>query len=86
MNAGKLLFKKRMSISVFANDFFKKYTKMHNVTESMNFVSENWFRHSRQRFGLSVSYRIGELHTGVKKAQRSINNDDVKGGGSAGGE
>jgi hypothetical protein len=38
-------------------------------------------RRWRQRFGISVSYRIGELKASVKKAARSISNDDVKGGG-----
>jgi hypothetical protein len=35
------------------------------------------------RYGFSVSYRIGELKASVKKAARTINNDDVKGGGSS---
>ena len=35
-------------------------------------------------FGVSVSYRIGELKASVKKAARSISNDDVKGGGGGG--
>jgi hypothetical protein len=30
---------------------------------------------------MSISYRIGELKASVKKAARSISNDDVKGGG-----
>ena len=37
--------------------------------------------HRRQRFGVSVSYRIGELKASVKKAARTISNDDVKSGG-----
>lgn len=36
------------------------------------------------RFGLSVSYRIGELKASVKKAVRTITNDDVKSGGGSG--
>ena len=34
---------------------------------------------------MSISYRIGELKASVKKAARSINNDDVKGGSGEGG-
>lgn len=49
-----------------------------------NFWQENTYRYSRQRFGLSVSYRIGELQASVKKAARSIENDDVKGGEGGG--
>ena len=40
---------------------------------------------SRQGFGISVSYRIGELKASVKKAARTISNDDVKSGGSGSG-
>ena len=36
------------------------------------------FSYNPCRFGLSVSWRIGELSSGVKKAERSIENDDVK--------
>ena len=36
------------------------------------------------RFGVSISYRIGELKATVKKAARTISNDDVKSGESGG--
>jgi len=32
----------------------------------------------------SVSYRLGSLKASVKKAARTIENDDVKGGGNGG--
>ena len=34
---------------------------------------------------MSISYRIGELKASVKKAARTIENDDVKGGDGGGG-
>ena len=53
-----------------------------NTLEGVGFTQgELWSKYSRQRFGISVSYRIGELKASVKKAARSISNDDVKGGG-----
>lgn len=33
-------------------------------------------------YGLNISWRFGELKAQVKKAARSINNDDLKSGGS----
>lgn len=36
------------------------------------------------RYGVSVSFRIGKLTASVKKAARTITNDDVKGGGNNG--
>ena len=50
-----------------------------------NFWQESSYRYSRQRFGMSISYRIGELKASVKKAARTIENDDVKGGDGGGG-
>lgn len=38
-----------------------------------------------QSFGLSVSYRFGELKDQIKKVSKTIENDDVKGGGGQGG-
>ena len=40
----------------------------------------------RKALRVSVSYRIGELKASVKKAARSIENDDVKGGEGGGGQ
>ena len=44
----------------------------------------NMIRRTDPVIPLSISYRIGELSASVKKAERSISNDDVKGGGSGG--
>ena len=52
-----------------------------NSVEGAGFYQESNYRYSRMRYGISVSYRIGELKASVKKAARSIENDDVKGGG-----
>ena len=41
-------------------------------------------RYPSRRFGIGVSYRIGDLKAKVKKTARSIENDDVKGGGQEG--
>lgn len=54
--------------------------KNENTVNGDNFRQESNYRYSRQRFGVSVSYRIGELKASVKKAARTIENDDVKGG------
>ena len=52
-----------------------------STTEGSGFVRESNYKYSRQRFGVSVSYRIGELKASVKKAARTISHDDVKSGG-----
>lgn len=77
---------KRLTLSAFGYNFFQKYMDNKSTTEGDGFRSESNYRYSRMRYGMSISYRIGELKASVKKAARSISNDDVKsGGGGEGG-
>ena len=85
LNLNKSFLDRRLSISAFASNFFKKYRRSDSYTEGNGFRQDSWNRYSRQRFGISISYRIGELKASVKKAARTISNDDVKGGGSGSG-
>ena len=85
LNVTKQLLKKRLTLSVYANNFFKKYMDYDATTSSTSFMQRSWSRYVQQRFGLSVSFRIGELKASVKKAARTISNDDVKSGGQQGG-
>ena len=78
LSINKSFFDKRLSLSAFASNFLKKYMKNTDTLEGVGFMQENWSKYSRQRFGISISYRIGELKASVKKAARSISNDDVK--------
>lgn len=72
---------KRLNISLFASNLFNKYVTFHSETVTDTFRSwSNNQSHSR-RYGLSISWRFGELKAQVKKTARSINNDDVKAGG-----
>lgn len=85
LSVNKSFLKKRLTLSAFASNFFKKYMNNNSTLEDTNFIQESWNKYSRQRFGISVSYRIGELKASVKKAARTISNDDVKSGGGEGG-
>ena len=85
LSVNKSFLNKRLTLSAFASNFFKKYTSPTSSIEGVGFTQDSWNRYTRQRFGVSVSYRIGELKASVKKAARTISNDDVKGGGEGGG-
>ena len=85
LSVNKSFLKKRLTLSAYASNFFKKYKRNSSHLEDVNFVQNSYNRYTRQRFGFSISYRIGELKASVKKATRSISNDDVKGGGGNGG-
>jgi hypothetical protein len=76
---------KRLTISAFAGNFFKKYQTYTNETFDEAFTMKSSNYSPNRRFGVSISYRIGELKASVKKAARSINNDDEKGAGDSGG-
>ena len=54
-------------------------------TEGQNFMSRSSSKYPNRYYGFSISYRIGELKASVKKAARSIDNNDVKGGGGGNG-
>lgn len=77
----------RLTLNVFCSNAFEKYRSYNSHTEGLNFLSKSSGKYPSRYYGLSVSYRIGELKASVKKAARSIENSDVKGGegGSTGG-
>ncbi|MDR0988502.1 MAG: TonB-dependent receptor family protein [Prevotellaceae bacterium] len=81
MSLNKTFLKKRLTLSAFAGNFLGKYQRFSSSFSGADFAQGSWSRMVRQRFGFSVSYRIGELKASVKKAARTISNDDVKGGG-----
>lgn len=82
LSVNKSFLKKKLTLSAYAIDFLKKYTTRDSNLESSGFSKMSWIKYSNQHFGISISYRIGELNSGVKKAERSIDNDDVKEGGN----
>lgn len=78
----------RLTLNLYCNNIFEKYRTYNSHTKGDNFISKSSGKYPNRYVGFSISYRIGELKASVKKAARSINNDDVKGGeggGHAGG-
>lgn len=79
---------KRLNISLFSNNMFNKYVSYSNETYTDTFRSWSHNKSYALGYGVSISWRFGELKTQVKKTARSIQNDDVKagGGGNASGQ
>ncbi len=78
----------RLTLNLYCNNIFEKYRTYNSHTKGDNFISKSSGKYPNRYVGFSIGYRIGELKASVKKAARSINNDDVKGGeggGNAGG-
>ena len=85
LSLNKSFMDKRLTLSAFASNFLEKYQRYESHTEGAGFRSDSWNRFPQANFGVSVSYRLGELKASVKRVARSISNDDVKSGGSEGG-
>lgn len=81
LNISKDFLKKKLSVSVGANNPFWKTMKMETTTTGEGFrnVSTNW--RSAREFRFSISYRFGTMKGQIKKVRRGISNDDSKGGG-----
>lgn len=84
LSVNRSFLKDRLTVSVYGSNLFSKYMHFDNTTFGENFYSTNKSRYPNRSFGMSISYRIGELKASVKKAARTISNDDVKGGGGEG--
>ena len=74
----------RLSLNIYCSNVLEKYRTYNNHTEGANFISKSSSKYPSRYYGFSISYRLGELKASVKKAARSIDNDDVKGGGGGG--
>ncbi len=69
----------RLRISLRATDPFGKWIDRDTQTEGNGFESKLHRKYSRQMFGVGISYRIGDMkYSKTKRAQRSINNGDLK--------
>ena len=86
LSVSKSFLKKRLTISAYASNPFTKYDISQSSMETAGFSQTSFYKYNQQRFGIGVSFRMGELKASVKKAERSISNDDVKGGGGQGGK
>jgi hypothetical protein len=70
----------RLTVRIMTNDPFNRYIKYVDEAVNGDFrdLGTSWNR--GRQFAISVSYRFGSLKASVKKAARSIENDDVVGG------
>ena len=75
---------KRLNVSINGSNLFNKYKRYENETVTETFRSWNFNKKHAMKYGISISWRFGDMKTKVKDTVRSINNDDVKEGGTAG--
>ncbi|MBQ9677413.1 MAG: TonB-dependent receptor [Prevotella sp.] len=70
----------RLTVRLMTDDPFDHYTKYCNEAVNGDFRDLSTSYNRGRQFAISVSYRFGSLKASVKKAERTIENDDVVGG------
>ena len=80
-SVSKGFMQERLTFRAFAQNPFKKDRDFKNRSTTPEFYSESISTGRMRSFGISFSFRFGELKSQIKKTQRSINNDDAMSGG-----
>lgn len=83
-SGSKDLIKDKLTLSAGVNNPFSKYRYYEFSTEGPNFIQRSSTQYFNRSFFGSLNWRFGKLKDSIKKAQRSISNDDVKAGGKSG--
>ena len=84
-SVNKSFMKKKLTVSLSANNPFWKTLKFENETSDPTFRMYSVNHWSSRDFRISVSYRFGTLKDAIKKVRRGISNDDQKSGGESSG-
>lgn len=85
LNLSKDFMKKKLTVTLSANNPFWKTIKYESNTEDEAFKNKNINYWRARDFSVRVSYTFGNLKGQIKKVRRGISNDDSKGGDSSGG-
>lgn len=72
--------KKKIDVSLNISNPFKKYQSSSGTTGDDTFFQHFMSRQLTRRFSIYIGYRFGKMDTSVKKARRTISNDDRVGG------
>ena len=78
-------FNKRLQLNLSVSDPFSKDRKFIAHIKNDNYRIDSYNYNPCQFVRLGVTYRFGQMKDAVKKARRSINNDDLKSSGSGSG-
>lgn len=84
INVSQQLLDKAMRISLSVRDPWTSKMYFNSTMKDANFYQRSVYERNAMRVNLSVSWRFGSMSGGVKKASRSIENDDLSGGSKGG--
>jgi len=88
LSASKSFLSKRLNIRLSTMNLFTEYLNYTSTSKSDDFSQKTVSIQPFRQFGLTVSYRFGEMKAQIKKAQRTIRNEDQiqsESSGSSGG-
>ena len=85
LNVSKDFMKKKLTVSLSCSDPFWKTKAQTTITEDDNFYQKSINRYTGRSFRINISWKFGDMKSQIKKIQRGISNDDMKGGNSSGG-
>lgn len=81
-SGSKEILNKRATISIYANNPFKKFIRIDFPTQTPDFKTTAYSYNYYRAINFGFNYKFGKLNSSIKKAQRGINNDDSAGGAS----
>ncbi len=85
VSASRDLLNKKLNISLYLRNPFKETSTRHDFSQTTDYRVNNTNTYIARAVGFSLTYRFGEMKNQIKKVERTITNDDVKGGGGQGG-
>ena len=84
VSVSQRFFDDKLKVTLSANNIFEKYNYYRLHSYGDGFENITYGGHRAQRLQLSVTYSFGDIRAQVKKAHRSIVNDDIVGGSAEG--
>ena len=74
----------RLTVRLSASNPFKRTVNYERTIDKGDVTGWSKNEYIQRSFSVSVSFRFGSLQTSVKRADKSIENDDLMGGGNSG--
>ena len=84
MSFSQGFFDKKLLISASVNDPFREIMTYKNTISDKTFTSTSTNYMHYRMFRIYISYQFGQMKEQIKKARRSISNEDLKSGGNSG--
>jgi len=75
----KNFFNKKVNVAFIAVNPYSRFITLKAYTRTTDFAQTNYLQNYNRYFIVNLNYKFGRLNKDIKKNQRNINNDDIKG-------